>query len=147
MTAKEFLKQVFNAYQDADSKLEQMARLQALATRTTTVIHSTPVGNGSGLSSRVEQAIVAMAEQSGRLADEIQRLLDVREEVASAIEKVADPAERRVLEYRYLAFLSWKEISHSMKMALRSVYKLHERALENFSVEGTKGHLAAVENF
>lgn len=140
MTAKEFLQQVFQAYQDADSKIEQMARLQALATRTTTVIHNTPIGNSPGLSSRVEQAIVIMTGQSGQLADEIQRLLAIREEVSAAIAAVPNPAERRVLEYRYLAFLSWKEISHSMKMALRSVYKLHERALENFSAEGTKGH-------
>lgn len=140
MTAKEFLQQVFQAYQDADSKIEQMARLQSLATRTTTVIRSAPVGNGSDLSSRVERAIVIMAEQSGQLADEIQHLLAIREKVSAAIAAVSNPAERRVLEYRYLAFLSWKEISHSMKMALRSVYKLHERALENFSVEGTKGH-------
>ena len=140
MTAKEFLQQVFQAYQDADSKIEQMARIQSLATRTTTVIHDTPIGNSAGLGSRVEQAIETMAEQSGQIADEIQRLLIIREEVASAIAGVSNPAERRVLEYRYLAFLSWKEISHSMKMALRSVYKLHERALENFSVEGTKMH-------
>ena len=103
MTAKEFLKQVFQAYQDADSKIEQMARLQSLATRTTTVIRSAPVGNGSDLSSRVERAIVAISGQNEHLADEIQHLLDVREEVAAAIANVPVPNERRVLEYRYLA--------------------------------------------
>lgn len=133
MTAKEFLQQVFHAYQDADSKIEQMARLQALATRTTTVIRSTPVGNGTGLSSRVEQAIIAMAGQSEHLADEIKRLLAVREEVSAAIADISNPAERRILEYRYLAFLSWKEISHAMKSGLRTIYRLHDRALKNFA--------------
>lgn len=133
MTAKEFLQQVFNAYRDADSKLEQMARLQSLATRTTTVISSAPVGNSSDISSRVERAIVAIAGQSEHLADEIQRLLDVREKVAAAIADVPYPDERRVLEYRYLAFLSWKEISHAMKAGLRTIYRLHDRALKNFA--------------
>ena len=132
MTAKEFLQQVFQAYQDADSKLEQMARLQSLATRTTTVIRSAPVGNGSALSSRVEQAIVSLAGQSEQLADEVQRLLAVREKVAAAIANVPISDERRILEYRYLAFLSWKEISHAMKAGLRTIYRLHDRALKNF---------------
>lgn len=140
MTEREFLQQVFHAYQDADSKLEQMARLQALATRTTTVIHDTPCGDSAGLKSRVEQAIIAIEGQSEHLADEIKRLLDVRREVAEAIAQVSDPTERRILEYRYLAFLSWKEISHAMKIGLRYTYMLHERALKNFSEHFTKFH-------
>ena len=140
MTAKEFLQQVFIAYQEADSKLEQMERLQSLATRTTTVIRSVPCGNGMALHSRVERAIADVQEQSEQLADEINRLVNVRREVAEAIAQMTNPNERRILEYRYLAFLSWKEISHSMKIGLRYVYKLHERAIENFSAQFTKGH-------
>ena len=135
MTAKEFLQQVFRAYQDADSKLEQMSRLQALATRTTTIMHSTPVGNSSGLSSRVEQAIVALEGQSENLADEIKHLLDVRREVSAAIEKVSEPDERRILEYRYLAFLSWKEITYAMKIGMSTVYRLHQQALNSFAAD------------
>lgn len=134
MTAKEFLQQVFVAYQEADSKLEQIARLQALATRTTTVIRSTPCGNGTSLTSRVEQAIVAIDGQSDKLADELKHFMKVRDEVADAIAKVPDDSERRILEYRYLAFLTWKEISHSMKSGLRTVYRLHDKALKNFEV-------------
>lgn len=133
MTDKEFLQQVFIAYQEADSKLEQIARLQSLAQRTTTVIHCTPIGNGAALNSRVEQAVADIEGQSNYLADEINHLLAVRRKVSQAIANVADTSERRVLEYRYLAFLSWKEISHAMKIGLRYVFKLHERALKNFS--------------
>lgn len=133
MTAKEFLQQVFDVYKDIDSKLGQIARLQSLATRTTTVIHNTPIGNSRGLSSRVEQAIVEVSGQSDCLATEIKHLLDVRKEVISAIAKVANPDERRILEYRYLAFFSWKEISCSMKSGLRTVYRLHDRALKSFA--------------
>lgn len=140
MTEKEFLQQVFIAYQEADSKLEQIARLQSLATRTTTVIHSTPCGSGTTLSSRVEQAILAVEGQSEKLADELKRFMKVRDEVADAIAKVPDDSERRILEYRYLAFLSWKEISHSMKITIRYAYMLHERALKNFSEQFTLFH-------
>ena len=134
MTAKEFLQQVFIAYQEADSKLEQIARLQSLATRTTTVLRSTPCGNGTSLTSRVEQAIIAVEGQSDKLAAELKHFMQVRDEVADAIAKVPDDGERRILEYRYLAFLTWKEISHSMKSGLRTVYRLHDKALKNFEI-------------
>ena len=140
MTAKEFLQQVFIAYQEADSKLEQIARLQSLATRTTTVIHSTPCGNGTSLTSRVEQAIVSIDEQSDKLADELKHFMQVRDTVADAINKITAPNERRLLEFRYLAFKSWKEISHSMKISIRYAYMLHERALKNFSEQFTLFH-------
>jgi hypothetical protein len=132
MTVKEFLQQVFITYQEVDSKLEQMSRLQSLATRTTTVIHNTPCGGGNA-SSRIERAIIAIQGQSEYLADEINHLLDVRREVSEAISHVTDPAERRILEYRYLAFCSWKEISCSMKIGLRTVFRLHDKALKNFA--------------
>lgn len=143
MKPKEFLQQVFIAYQDADSKLEQIARIQALATRVTTITKAVPIGNGSALSSRVENAIVAMEGQTEKLADEITNLLKVRNEVAAEIAKLQHPAERRILEYRYLCFHSWKEIAAVMKTGLRYVFKLHERALENFSAQFIKGHKRA----
>lgn len=133
MTAKEFLRQVFSAYQEVDSKLEQIARLQSLAQRTTTIISGTPHGAGTALSSRVEQAVIAIGDKAEYLADEINHLLKVQQEVTDAINQVTDPTDRRILEYRYLAFKSWKEISHAMKIGLRYVFKLHERALKNFA--------------
>ena len=138
MTSKEFLQQVFIAYQDADSKLEQIARIQALATRTTSVIRAIPLGNGTALSSRVENAIAAIEGQAEYLADEITRLLKVRDEVAAEIAKLDNPVERRILEYRYLCFHSWKEIADDMKRGLRYVYELHSRALKNFSEQCSK---------
>lgn len=143
MTSKEFLQQVFIAYQDAESKLEQIARIQSLATRTTSVIKAIPIGNGNALSSRVENAIMAIEGQSEYLADEVAHLLKVREEVSAEIAKLENPAERRILEFRYLCFHSWKEIANITKLGLRYVFKLHERALENFSVQFTKGHKRA----
>ena len=140
MTEKEFLQQVFIAYKEVDSKLEQIARLQSLATRTTTVIRSTPCGNGRALTSRVENAVLSIQGQTEFLADEIKFMLDVRNQVAAEIAKVKNHDERIVLEYRYLAFYSWKEISHAMKIGLRYAYKLHNRALKNFAAEFTKRH-------
>ena len=132
MTAKDFLRQVFEAYSETDSKLEQIERLKSLSERTTTVISGAPGGRGSSLTSRIESALLRLDGQIDLLADDINRLTEVRREVSEAIGKVADPTQRRVLEYRYLSFLTWREISHVMKAGLRTIYRLHKSALKNF---------------
>lgn len=131
MTAKEFLQQVYVANGEIEMKLEEIERLRALATRTTSTIKSTPSG-GSGSKSKIENAVIAIQEKIERLADEITKLLEVSELVGKAIAKVKEPTERRILEYRYLHFFSWKQIALMMKASERKVFQKHEQALKNF---------------
>ena len=131
MTAKEYLQQVYHLNEKIESKLEQIARLQSTATRVTTVITGTP-GGGTRLSSRIEDAVVAVQQQSDYLADEIKQLLNLRREVAAAIAELENHNERLVLEYRYLCFYSWQQISIVMKMGVPNIWKIHRHALKNF---------------
>ena len=139
MTAKEYLQQVYHLNEKIESKLEQIAHLQATATKVTTVITGVPSG-GNRLSSRVEDAIINVQQQADFLADEITQLINVRREVAAAIATLENHNERIVLEYRYLCFYSWQQIAHVMRTGVRYVLKVHERALKNFAAKGTKGH-------
>ena len=59
MTAKDFLQQAFVAHKEIEAPLEQLTRLQAVATRTTTVIRNAPGGSNS-FGSRVENAVIQM---------------------------------------------------------------------------------------
>lgn len=138
MTAKEYLHQVYHLNEKIESKLEQIARLQSTATRVTTVITGTPSG-GTRLSSQIEDAVAAVQQQSDYLADEIKQLLNLRREVAAAIAELENHNERLVLEYRYLCFYSWQQIAHVMHTGVRYIFKVHERALKNFSERYSKG--------
>lgn len=131
MTAKEFLQQAYYAQQEVDFKLEEIARLESLATRTTATLKSTPSGSNVA-TSKIETAIAKMEEQRNRLAEEVTELLKITEEVADAINKVQNYAEKQILKYRYLRFYDWKQISILMKMSSRQLYRLHSQALENF---------------
>lgn len=134
MTAKEFLQQAYIAHGEVEMKLEQITRLQSLATRTTSTI-STTLGNKNGESeSKIERAIISMEGQIEKLSEEITKLLEVVKEVSEAISQVANPTERKILEYRYLCFFSWKQISLLMKVSQRTIYSFHNAALKNFAV-------------
>lgn len=131
MTPKEFLQQAYFAQQEVDFKLEEMTRLQSLATRTTSTIKSTPSGSNLA-TSKIADAVAKIDEQRNRLAEEITELLKITEEVSDAIAKVKNFDERQILKYRYLRFYSWQQISILMKTSLRQIYRLHNQALENF---------------
>ena len=74
--------------------------------------------------------------------DEIQRcveekvayLVELKEEVNAAIDKLEDRDEQLLLRYRYLDNFTWEEISHMLNVSLRSVHRIHSMALQHFSV-------------
>ena len=139
MTAKEFLQQAYFAQQEVDFKLEEMARLQALATRVTSTLKSTPSGTNM-VTSKIEDAVAKIEEQRNRLAEEITELLKITETVSDAINKVKNYDEKQILKFRYLRFYSWQQISILMKTSLRQIYRLHSQALENFFSCGSQCH-------
>lgn len=74
--------------------------------------------------------------------DEIQRsveekiayLVRLKEEINTAIDKLENRDEQLVLRYRYLDDCTWEEISRMLNVSLRTVYRIHGSALQNFSV-------------
>ena len=131
MTAKEFLQQAYYAHQEVDIKLEQITRLQALATRTTSTLKEMP--GEKRACSVVESAVIALEEKTARLADEVKRLIEVNDKIAALIARVENPQERIILKYRYLCFMPWATISFLLKASERKVFLLHSQALKNFS--------------
>ena len=131
MTPKEFLQQAFVAHKEIEIRLEQITNLQALATQTTTVIKAAP-GGSNIFRSRVENAVILIQEHTAQLADEVTRLIEITKKISSAIALVPNVNERAILEYRYLCFFSWQQISAVMKTGVDNVWRLHRCALKKF---------------
>lgn len=132
MTTKEFLQQAIITHQVVESRIEQIARLQALATRTTTVVKGTPSA-GTSAGSVIEERIGEVQKQSALLAEELSHMVDVRNEVAEAIARVKNPDERCLLELRYLCHYSWEQVAKIFACTERAAFYLHERAVKNLS--------------
>ena len=131
MTPKEFLQQVYLAHHEVEICLEEISKLQSLATRTTTVIKDVPNG-GQAIGSQIENSITQMDTKAEELAEKIKVLVEDIDKVRAAISQVKNSNERMILKYRYLCFFSWQQISFIMKTSLRQIYRLHNDALENF---------------
>ena len=62
---------------------------------------------------------------------------ELKYSIGKVIDDLENTNERTVLRYKYLMFLSWKEISTKMGYSKRWVIKLHEKAIQNFSENWT----------
>ncbi len=136
MTQKEFLQQAGNTHLAVESRLEQIARLQSLTTKATTVMNGVPTA-GTSAGSVIETRIGEVQEQSALLAEEISRMVDARNEVAEAIARVTNPDERCLLELRYLCHYSWEQIAKILTFSVDHVFTLHRQALKNLTVNNS----------
>lgn len=71
---------------------------------------------------------------TGTPSSKINRLVDLRSEINTAIEKMENSEERLLLKYRYLKNESWEDISYELNVSYRTVHRIHASALNNFVV-------------
>ena len=129
MTAKEYLSQAFRLDQRINSKLEQVSRLRNMAVKATGSFQAERI-SGTSQHSPMESAVVKLIDLEYEINDDIDRLVDLKREMASLVEKIADPSYRVLLELRYLGCSRWEDIAFKMGYDLRWVYRLHGRALK-----------------
>ena len=129
MTAKEFL-QRFNVLQRiADSRLDQIMKLQSTAKRTTSAMRDTPIGKQTDVS-RVESSVADIHDLTVQFADDLARAMTARTEIVEAISQVKNDDERYLLELRYVCRDSWETIAKKMNFSLDHVFTLHRQALK-----------------
>ena len=62
-------------------------------------------------------------------AEDIDKLIDLKQEIVSLIKQVKNPEYQTLLELRYLCFRTWEQIAVEMSYDLSWVHRLHKKAL------------------
>ena len=133
MTAKEYLSQALLLDHRIDSKIEQIASLNALATKCTSAITGMP-HNPSPSQSTMTDAICKIVDLQELLKKDLSALVDLKREIMGVINGIENDEYKTVLEKRYLCFLSWEQIAVDMGYEMSWLYRLHQRALEKVVV-------------
>lgn len=131
--AKEYLSQAFHIDKQLKSKLEQLSVLRELATTTTQPLSDMP-GSPNRNIDRMEKAIIKIMDMEQEISEEVNALLDLKNEIAQCIKKVNDIDCQLILEFRYLCFMSWEEIAAEMNFTVRNIHILHGKALKLIDV-------------
>ena len=129
MTVKEYLSQAKFLDQRINSKIQQVAALNALATKATSTLTGMP-HNPNHATSTMEETITKIIDLQAEINRDIDRLVDLKKELFSTIKAVGDTEFQTILEKRYLCFQSWEKISVEMGYDLRWLYRLHGKALD-----------------
>lgn len=128
MTAKEHLGQAYRLDQRINSKIEQVASLNELATKCTSSLTGMP-RNPNRASSTMADAVAKIIDLQAEINRDIDRLVDLKREIVSVIKSIDNLEYQTLLEKRYLCFLTWEQIAVDMGYDLRYLHKLHNRAL------------------
>ena len=129
MTAKEYLSQALHLDHRIDSKIEQIASLNALATKCTSAITGMP-RNPSPSQSTMADAVCKIIDLQELLKKDLSALVDLKREIMGVINGIENDEYKTVLEKRYLCFLSWEQIAVDMHYSMEYAFKIHKKALE-----------------
>ena len=130
MTAKEYLGQAYRIDQRINSKMEQIASLNLLAQKATTVFNDMP-GN------RMEDVIIKIVDMESEINADIDSLVDLKKEIAGVIRGVSNLEYQTLLELRYLCFKTWEQIAVQMGYGIDNIYKMHHKAMREIVVPET----------
>ena len=136
MTAKEYLSQAYRLDQRINSKIEQVASLDELATKCTYTLTGMP-GNPNRGNSTMADAVVKIIDLQNQINRDIDRLVDLKREIVEVIKAVEIPEYQTLLEKRYLCFMSWEKIAVDMNYSIDNVFKVHRKALACVTVPET----------
>ena len=134
MTSKEYLRQAYRLNELIDSDAEELERLRDLSFK----IAGGNYGERLISSGRKEPSFVRyideIDEMERKIHAELCELVLLKRNITQAINRMENREERLVLSYRYLSNKTWEQISSILSVSIRTVHRIHQSALNHFSV-------------
>ncbi len=130
MTPKEFLRQSHRLNDLINSNLEELSSLREMATNISAQTFERDKLSGAGyVTSRIEEIIVKVCDYELLVNNEIDKFIDLKQDIRAAIVDVIDPDQQCLLRLRYLECLSWEDVQKKMKLSETQIHRLHSEAL------------------
>lgn len=128
MKAIDYLKQIKRMDAQIDADIEELAQLEALATKTTSVMGGDRV-QASSNQQKMESCVVKIVAMKNAITEEIDRYLDFKSEARELL-SLCDADCCRLLHSRYFLYKTWEQIAVEMNYTYKWVSGgLHQRAL------------------
>ena len=117
---------------DIDRKIKSLEDWRSKIYNVTGTISDMPrSGNRSNI---IENGIASIDEIEETITNDLNELIELREEIEGKIENVDDLKLKEILKSRYLDFKTWEEIAYRNHCSWRHVYRMHENALDKITI-------------
>lgn len=132
MKAIDYLKKIKSIDAMIIADVEELATLEALATKTTAVMGGERV-QSSGSQQKMADCVVKIAELRDKINDELTELLTLKREAREMLCCLRDAECITLLHKRYFLFEKWEHIAVEMNYTYQWVSDgLHKKALSQF---------------
>ncbi len=133
MTAKEYLQQAYRLDEMINSNLKRLDHLKDLASNVSASNFSDmPPNDTRNTDPPFVRYMPKIIDLEHKIDDEIDRLVDLKNEITARLEAVPNADYKLLLTSRYLNFETWESIAEIMQFSVQWVHELHKRALKNF---------------
>lgn len=129
MTTKEYLGQARFLDMRINSKIQQVMSLNDLATKCTSTISDMPRNPNRG-GSHMEDAVTKIIDLEEEINLDIDKLVDLKRDIMTAIKAVPNTEYQTILEKRYLCFITWEQIAVDLNYSMQYTFRMHDKALK-----------------
>ena len=133
MKAKEYLSQAIRFDHRISSRLEQLENLKALAMRVTSNLTQEKVSGGRNMRGPFENTMAKIIDLEKEINQEVDRFIELKQEIMDTIYQVEDVNCQLVLEKRYVSGKTWGDISLELGYSQDWIFKIHRRGLKEIS--------------
>ena len=121
---------------EAKEILDMIEEIRAISECVT--LSSSPTGGAYGPSDKVGNGAAKSLDFQKSREETAAKFLDHVETVDSAIGRLQDSYQRRVLRLRYIRGLSWEAVQAVMNYSESRAYAIHATAIENLGIRETQ---------
>ncbi len=130
---KEYLTGYRKACKKIESLKEQLESLREIE-RSIKSQQLSDMPKGSNHHQDLSDLMVKLEDLQAQIADAITDSCKIKLEIEEALWKLDDPEEARVLRFRYIYFMTGREISSTMSYSPRQIWRLHDNAIKNLKM-------------
>ena len=129
MTAKDYLKQAYRLDNRINSSIAEIERLRRMANSIGAPGFEEHFNPNHPTEAPFVRRLERIWELEKAIDAEIDKLVDLKEQMRGVIEKVSNPDEQMVLRYRYIHNMTWEQIGDELHADSRTVRRWHGDAL------------------
>ena len=131
MTAKEYLRQLWQLDREINIKYQELEHLRASIG--IKAMHRGDVVNSGQTSDPVAETVTRIISMEEHINRKIDKLIDLRRKITDQIDGMESRTFRNILTCRYVLMQSWDQVAATMGYDVRHCTRLHGRALQEFS--------------
>ncbi len=130
MTPKQYLNQAFRLEERISSRLRELQHLRVIEQNVQGVDLTNIRVQGSSCRSAVESIAFRIIGMETIINSEIEQLLELKDEIRTAIAEVEDERLQLLLRLRYIEYMRWSEIACIIRYEKTQLFELHKVALK-----------------